>query len=174
VSASRVVSAEASFALWSNFSLPGVPCCDSTHILEAPLWLLFVAVLGICISCEVSFIVTGSWIATAALLEPVNIENYESFACRICAMASLIALSPLEKTTKNVTSWDIDIWSGYIIAQPFPICVLEPSVKMGMFLIGFLIFDCRVGGKQLCEFSWILQCLKILRWQVECSWCYFV
>jgi hypothetical protein len=47
-------------------------------------------------------------------------------------MASLNTVSSLEKTVKKISSLNIDIWPGFIIAQPFPVSVLEPSVKMGV------------------------------------------
>jgi hypothetical protein len=46
-------------------------------------------------------------------------------------MASLIAVSSLEKTVKRVGSLNVDIRSGYTIAQPFPVRVLASSVKTG-------------------------------------------
>jgi hypothetical protein len=46
-------------------------------------------------------------------------------------MVSLMAVSSLEKTVKRVGSLEVYIWSGYVIAEPFLICVLEPSVKIG-------------------------------------------
>jgi hypothetical protein len=46
-------------------------------------------------------------------------------------VAPLMAVNSLEKAVKMFGSLNVDIWSGHNIAQPFPVCAPEPSVKIG-------------------------------------------
>jgi hypothetical protein len=114
------------------------------------LWKLlcgyYIAVLSACISCSILFVDRGSWIAATALLESVNFKNCESFAWIIDVMAPLTAVTSLEKTAKRVGSLNIHIWSGYVNGQPFPVCFRDVCEKEGG-VIGFGIFDCKVGCK---------------------------
>jgi hypothetical protein len=74
-------------------------------------------------------------------------------------MASLMALISLEETMKRVGSWNVDIWSAYFIAQPFPVCVSEPSVKIGTVsdrFLPYLIVELAISGF-VCDVSIMLQ-----------------
>jgi hypothetical protein len=88
------------------------------------------SVLSIWTSCTHLFVISGSLIVTTALFQSVNTKNYESFAWRIHIMASLRTVSSLEKTVKRVGSLNVDIWPGYVIAQPFHVCVLALPMKV--------------------------------------------